>query len=181
MDKTFELIGEEEQRSLIFNLHVGFGKTVFALRLFMELGVKTLIVVNKKILMQQWIERAHDFIDCSLAQEIAKKKSTPSFFEIFPDLHIGVINTLVKNPKSFFDQYSSIIIDEVHFIPSDNFIGILQLASKINYTFGLSATSERQDKKHNLYYAYFDNILIRALEYEGAVDLRVYGFIDRDD
>ena len=52
MDKVLALIEGKIQQNTIMNLYTGFGKTVFALNLFIKIGVKTLIVVNKKTLLE---------------------------------------------------------------------------------------------------------------------------------
>lgn len=41
----------------LLDLYTGFGKTVLALKIIAQLGVKTLIIVHKGFLVDQWIEK----------------------------------------------------------------------------------------------------------------------------
>ena len=46
----------------LLDLYTGFGKTVVALKLIAVIGVKTLIIVHKGFLVDQWIERISQFL-----------------------------------------------------------------------------------------------------------------------
>ena len=46
----------------ILQLPTGFGKTVLALSLIAKLGKKTMVVVNREFLMNQWIDRINKFL-----------------------------------------------------------------------------------------------------------------------
>ena len=46
----------------IISVPCGYGKTVLALYILAKLGVKTLVVVHKEFLMNQWKERIEQFL-----------------------------------------------------------------------------------------------------------------------
>ena len=46
----------------LLEIPCGRGKTVMALKIAAELGVKTLVIVHKTFLANQWIERIRQFI-----------------------------------------------------------------------------------------------------------------------
>jgi len=46
----------------LLEIPCGRGKTVMALKILSELGVKTLVIVHKGFLLSQWVERIHQFL-----------------------------------------------------------------------------------------------------------------------
>ena len=46
----------------LLEIPCGRGKTVMALKILAELGVKTLVIVHKGFLLNQWIERIEQFL-----------------------------------------------------------------------------------------------------------------------
>ena len=57
----------KEDNGCILCLGCGYGKTIIALKLLLQLGFKTLIVVHKTFLLNQWIERINMFIkNCNI-------------------------------------------------------------------------------------------------------------------
>ncbi len=61
--------------------------------------------------------------------------------------------------KEHKDDFDLIIVDECHKLGANSFNNILMIYGKSKYIFGLSATPDRSDKKHTIYFPYFDNII----------------------
>jgi superfamily II DNA or RNA helicase len=126
----------------ILCLSCGAGKTAIALYLITKLKKKTLIVVHKEFLIQQWIERIKQFLpdaDIGLIQgSVIDFKNK--------DIVVGMIQSLsTKNYSiSQFDSFGMCIFDECHRVPCKVFSKVL---FKINskYMLGLSATPNRND------------------------------------
>lgn len=119
----------------------GSGKTCIALWLASQLKKRTLIVVHKEFLMNQWIERIQQFIPGASIGIIQQNRC-----EIDNDIIIGMVQTLTKReyPAGTFDSIHFTILDEVHHMACQVFSQtFFKLGSKV--TLGLSATPKRTD------------------------------------
>ena len=126
----------------ILSLPCGFGKTILALYFISILKKKTIVIVHKEFLMNQWIERI------KFALPMAKVGIVQGYkCEIEnSDIVIGMLQTLSMKdfPDNTFDDIGHVIIDECHRIPSRVFSKAL-LKINSNYMLGLSATPNRKD------------------------------------
>jgi superfamily II DNA or RNA helicase len=115
------------------------------------MATKTIILVHKEFLMNQWIERIADFLPSARVGQIQANK-----LEIEgKDIVIGMIQTLFSRdcPTGTFDSFGLTIIDEVHHIGSEMFSRTL-LKIVTPYILGISATVERKDKLTKVLYMY---------------------------
>ena len=140
VQKTLEAY--HEKGGGILSLPCGFGKTICGLYFISKLAKKTLIIVHKEFLLNQWIER----IEFALPEaKIGIIQGTKYDIED-KDIIIGMLQTLSMKDlsKDTFDDIGHVIIDECHRIPSRIFMKAL---FKINckYMLGLSATPNRKD------------------------------------
>lgn len=124
----------------------GFGKTVIAAWLIAQRKVNTLILVHRRILVDQWRERLGLFLDIPL-EDIGmygggKKKLTGK-------IDIAVIQSLQRKGvvQDFVADYGHIIIDECHHVSAFSFEQILKQV-KARYIHGLTATPTRRDGHH---------------------------------
>lgn len=118
----------------------GSGKTRLGLGLAKALGYKTLVVVPTEYLMLQWKEEFEDMFPdtCKAGTYSGKHKSDG-------DVVIGIINSLLKLPKEYFEQFGFIIFDESHDYCSETFSQIFWRAQRI-CNLSLTATpDERKD------------------------------------
>jgi superfamily II DNA or RNA helicase len=126
----------------IISLPCGWGKTVIGLYLCGKLGVKTLIIVHKEFLVNQWKERILQFIpDAKIG--IIQQNITDV---IGKDIVIGMLQSISMKdyPEWIFDEFGFTILDECHHLGAEVFSRALP---KVNsrYTLGLSATPYRTD------------------------------------
>jgi superfamily II DNA or RNA helicase len=118
----------------------GFGKTAVASAIIAQRSVKTLILVNKTALINQWKERLMSYfsIDGKAIGILGKGKKSLNGI-----LDIATLQSL-KNRPELIEEYSQIIIDEAHHIPAVSFeIPLKRFKGK--YVVGLSATPKRKD------------------------------------
>ena len=116
--------------------------TVMALHLLAKLKKRTLIIVHKQFLMDQWIERINQFLpDASVG--IIKQKVC----EINNDIVIGMIHsiTMREYPPGTLDGFQNVVFDECHHISSHTFSRALFKTGGTKYRLGLSATPTRKD------------------------------------
>ena len=116
--------------------------TICGLYFISQLSKKTLIIVHKEFLMNQWIERINFALpDAKIGIVQGNKCEIEN-----NDIIIGMLQTLSMKDfsKDTFDDIGHVIIDECHRIPSRIFMKAL---FKINckYMLGLSATPNRKD------------------------------------
>jgi superfamily II DNA or RNA helicase len=148
--------------------------TVMALKIISLLQKKTLILVHKEFLMNQWIERAAEFVPSARIGKI----QAATFDIQNKDIVIGMIQTLYDKeyPIGTFDSFGLTIIDEVHRIGSEQFSRTL-FKTITPYMLGISATVERKDKLTKVLYMFIgpkiysenrkdtDPVCVRAITY----------------
>ena len=124
-----------------------FGKTVLAAWMIGERKINTLILVNKKPLMTQWVERLSQFLNIP-QKEIGvwgggKHKYTGK-------IDVALIQSLVRRGavnKEIVGSYGQLIVDECHGVPAISFEAVTN-AFTGRYILGLSATPVRRDGMH---------------------------------
>lgn len=122
--------------------------TTVALALSAHLKVRTMIVVHKEFLANQWVEKIKEF--CPGASIGRVQGDT---FDLEKDFVIAMIQTMCMRefePK-VFDSIGLLIVDEAHHIGAPAFS---QFMFKIcpKFTLGLTATPERKDGLTRLLY-----------------------------
>jgi len=127
----------------IISLPCGWGKTVIALYLISKLSVKSLIVVHKEFLLNQWKERIQEFLPEAKIGIIQQNLVDV----VGKDIVICMLQSISMKeyPHWVFEDFGTVIIDEAHHISSEVFSRALpKLNSK--YMLALSATPKRKDK-----------------------------------
>lgn len=156
IDKIVPHIKENDGGVLV--LPCAAGKTVLSLYLSCLFKVKTLVIVHKTFLLNQWKERAEQFTNASVGIIQQNKVDIDG-----KDIVIGMLQSIAKDKydSAIFRDFGMVIFDEAHHAPSQYFSKALPIiASKI--TIGLSATPVRQDKLEKILYWYFGDILYKA-------------------
>jgi superfamily II DNA or RNA helicase len=159
----------------ILEVPCGRGKTIMALNIISKLKQKTIILVHKEFLMNQWIDRIKDFLPSARVGIIQG-----SVFDIHDkDIVIAMIQTLYNKEykTDAFASFGLTIIDEVHRIGSEEFSKTLtKIITK--YMLGISATVDRKDGLTDILYMYIgdkiyneerkDNfdVQVRAIQYK---------------
>lgn len=123
-----------------------FGKTVVAAWLIAQRGVNTLVVVHRRQLMEQWIERLTTFLDWP-RDEIGRfgggRKNPMGLLDVALVQSLsrkGVVHDLVG-------EYGHLVVDECHHLSAASFEQVVRQA-KAKYVTGLSATVTRKDGHH---------------------------------
>src|SRR5205807_2000627 len=123
-----------------------FGKTVVAAWLIARRGVNTLVLVHRRQLQQQWIERLSNFLGMP-ARTIGRigggrTKATGL-------LDVAVIQSMVRSGlvDDLVSNYGHLIVDECHHPSAQSFEQVARQA-KAKFVTGLSATVTRKDGQH---------------------------------
>ena len=142
----------------LLELPCGFGKTSISLYILCRLKKKTLVIVHKEFLMNQWIERIQQFIPNA---KIGKIQGQIIDIE-GKDIVLGMLQSLSMKdyPASMFDSFGLTIIDEVHHISSEVFsCALFKLVTK--YMLGLSATMERSDGTTKVFKMFLGDVVYK--------------------
>tara|TARA_B110000977_G_scaffold158096_1_gene201389 strand:- start:2400 stop:3740 length:1341 start_codon:yes stop_codon:yes gene_type:complete len=125
----------------ILSLPCGFGKTTVALAISCTLGYRTMIIVHKEFLANQWRERIEQFCPGASIGIVRQSK-----IETDCDFVIAMLQSLSMKEYTFdnFDSIGTVIVDEAHHICAKVFS---QSLFKIcpRHIYGLSATPIRKD------------------------------------
>jgi len=123
-----------------------FGKTMVAAWLIAQRGVSTLVLVHRRQLLDQWVERLSAFLamPAKTIGRIGGGRRRPSGL-----LDVAVIQSLAR--KGVVDDcvadYGHLIVDECHHLSAHSFEQVTRQA-KARFVVGLSATVTRKDGHH---------------------------------
>ncbi|RLA38933.1 MAG: restriction endonuclease subunit R [Gammaproteobacteria bacterium] len=130
----------------ILSAPTAFGKTVLASWLIAQRKTNVLILVHRRQLMEQWIERLSTFLGLE-QKEIGRIGGGRR--NVSGRIDVGVIQSL--NKKGVVDDllagYGYVIVDECHHISAKSFEDVMR-ACPAKYITGLSATVTRRDGHH---------------------------------
>lgn len=159
--------------SVILSMYCGFGKTITSINIACSIKMKTLIIVNKIVLMKQWEESINTFCPFATVQKVTPK----SVLNADADFYIiNAINT-VKMGEEFFSNIGIVIVDEAHLIMAETVSKCLNNVSP-RYLIGLTATPYRPDGLDKLLEFYFGvNKIVRELWREHKVYKVSTGFV----
>ena len=147
----------KNQEGGTISLPPGRGKTVIACKLISELKKKTLVVVHKTFLLNQWKNRIEQFLPDARVGIVQGK-----IIDVDDkDIVIGMLQSLsLKDdyPDDLFDDIGTIIFDECHHLSAEKFSQILRRIS-VPYMIGLSGTPFRNDKLEKVFEYYIGKML----------------------
>lgn len=138
-----------------------FGKTIVAAKLIAEKKTNTLIIVHRKQLLSQWIEKLSEFLVIKEVLSPQKKKSGRKKQQsligqicggkenLTAIIDVAIMQSLNRDDEILHcvKEYGLIIVDECHHIPAFSFERVLKNADA-KYIYGLTATPTRLDGHH---------------------------------
>jgi superfamily II DNA or RNA helicase len=144
--------------SILLSMYCGFGKSATSMKIACDIGLKTLIIVNKIILIKQWEEGINIFCPSASVQKITTKSKKEDC-----DFYIINAQNVEKMGKFFFSDIGTVIVDEAHLIMAETLSRCLQFIHP-RYLIGLTATPYRVDGLNLLLDFYFGKYkIIRTL------------------
>ncbi|WP_108821189.1 DEAD/DEAH box helicase [Dysgonomonas sp. Marseille-P4361] len=141
----------------------GSGKTIIGLELISQKKQPTLILVHRKQLFDQWIDRIQNFLSIPKKQigQIGNQKD-----KIGKEVTIAMIQSLTRGDLSELkNRFGMVIVDECHHIPAKSFREVI---TQLNcyYLYGLTATPKRKNNDEKLIYVYIGNIIYEMTQKE---------------
>lgn len=124
----------------------GIGKTVIAAHLIAARARSSLVLVHRKPLLEQWIERLGQFLDLDPASigTIGGGRSKPT-----GRVDVAMVQSLARldSLDELLLGYGHLVVDECHHVPAVTTERVLQCAPA-RYVTGLTATPHRRDGHH---------------------------------
>ncbi len=137
-DEVFETLNRS--KSIVLCLHTGFGKTIFALYLASKIGLRTMVLCHRTIIIDQWVAAAKKYLPKATVEVWNAKKKPKKI----PDIMIANVLNITKWSREEYSSFGLILCDEVHTMCTEQFIKSL-LWFTPQYIIGLSATPFRTD------------------------------------
>lgn len=162
----------------LLELPCAMGKTVLGLNIISQLKKKTLIIVHKEFLLNQWVERIQQFLPGARVGRIQGQ-----IVDIEDkDIVIGMLQSLSMKDyhESTFQSFGLTIIDEVHHISSEVFsCALFKIVTK--YTLGLSATMNRKDGTTKVFKMFLGEVVFKGKrDEEHDVVVRAIEYVSND-
>lgn len=130
----------------VLSATTAFGKTVVAAWLIAERRVNTLVLVHRRQLLEQWVDRLSTFLNVPPAAigQIGGGRHKPT-----GTLDVALIQSLVRKGvvSDRVGDYGHLIVDECHHLSAHSFEQVARRA-KARFVAGLSATVVRKDGHH---------------------------------
>jgi len=138
----------------------GSGKTVIGLKIISEKQQPSLIIVHRKQLLEQWVERIEVFLGIPNNEigRIGQGKAKPG-----KSITVAMIQSLDKyidkqETDEFARSFGTIIVDECHHIPAKTFSKTISKLSPY-YQYGLTATPFRKGNDGKIIFAHMGIII----------------------
>jgi hypothetical protein len=142
----------------------GSGKTIIGLEIIIEKQQPALIIVHRKQLFDQWIDRIQNFLKIPKKEigQIGNQKNN-----IGKLITIAMIQSLARidDFSQLSNAFGTIIIDECHHIPAKSFREAI-INFNAFYLYGLTATPKRKTNDEKLIFVYIGNILHHINQHE---------------
>lgn len=150
----------------VLSAATAFGKTVVCSYLIAERKVNTLILLQSKDLLNQWVDELNKFLNIKeeppeYETKTGRKKKRDSVIGILHGskntltgiVDVAMVGSMYKKGKfnDLINSYGMVIMDECHHAASNTSMELLQ---KINakYVYGVSATPKRGDSLDRIIY-----------------------------
>jgi superfamily II DNA or RNA helicase len=138
----------------------GTGKTIVGLKIIADKQQPALIIVHRKQLAEQWIERIQSFLGIPKNEigSIGQGKSKTG-----KKITIALIQSLSRmlenaDQNGLTNKFGTIIVDECHHIPAESYRNIIGKLSSF-YLYGLTATPFRKYNDGKLIFIHLGEII----------------------
>ena len=178
VEKFVNHVNNSPPKGGLLELPCAWGKTSASLYILSRLKKKTIVIVHKEFLMNQWIERIQQFLPKARIGKI----QGPTVDVDNKDIVLCMLQSLISKdyPANTFDSFGLTIIDEVHHISSQTFSNALfKVVTK--YMLGLSATMDRKDGTTKVFKMFLGDVVHKAeRKNDGEVEVRALTYKTND-
>jgi superfamily II DNA or RNA helicase len=161
----------------LLSVPCGRGKTLMAIYLITKLKLKTLVVVHKSFLLDQWIKSINTFTDAKTGTIRG-----PIIDVENKDIVIGMLQSLSMKDydDKLFENFNFVIYDEAHHAASKVFSRcLMKIGGK--YTLALSATPYRGDGLIKIIHWFLGDIIYReSVRINEQVLVKIFNYKSSD-
>ena len=176
---TFMKSADKGDGGGLLEVPCGRGKTICALNIISKIKKKTLVIVHKGFLLNQWIERIEQFLPNA---RIGKIQGQVIDIED-KDIVIGMLQSLSMKdyPCEVFSSFGLTVVDEVHHIAAEVFVrSLFKIVTP--YVLGLSATMQRKDGLTKVFKMFLGDIIYKEKrDGNDKVIVKAYTFLTNDE
>ena len=147
--------------SFMMEAPTGFGKTWCAMDIIAKFGKKTIIVVTKEDIRDQWIAAAKALLGLEVGKGIGLIQGD-TCSTVGASIVIAMIQSLSKEaryPEHVFKDFGLAVWDECHRVAADNFSNSAYRIPAMA-RLGISATPDRKDGKEEVLHAHIGPIRV---------------------
>lgn len=151
----------KEGKNFVFEAPTGFGKTWVVTDVISKIGKKTIIIVTKEDILDQWVFALETLLGLSRANDIGFIKADRHDV-VSKKVVIATVQSIAKYGRyssSLFDLFGLAIWDECHRIGADFFSqSCFMIPAKLRL--GVSATPDRKDGREEVIQAHIGETLV---------------------
>lgn len=130
----------------------GSGKTIIGMELIARHGLPALVLVHRKELLEQWVERIQTFLNIpktKIGRFYGTKKKRGA------QITVGLLQSFsrAKDLSDYTNAFGTIVVDECHHIPASTFRSTI-VRFNPHYLYGLTATPKRKWGDEKIIHAY---------------------------
>jgi len=135
----------------------GSGKTIMGLGIVAVKKQPALIIVHRKQLFDQWVERIQSFL--GIAEPFIGKIS-PGRQKVGTHITVVMIQSLatIEESDSLFNSFGLILVDECHHVPAKTFREVISRFSSY-FLYGLTATPIRKNNDEKLIFIHIGDVI----------------------
>lgn len=141
----------------LISMPPGTGKTVLAIKIISELKTRSLVLVPRTFLLNQWKKRFIEFTNLS-EDDIGLIRGKKCEFD--KPVSIGMVSSVSKKeyPAEFYRSFGCIVLDEVHHFGAETWRLCLDKFPAVSRV-GLSATMSRGDGLERVFRYHIGDII----------------------
>lgn len=141
----------------------GSGKTVMGLQIIAEKKLPALVVVHRRQLMEQWIQRIEGFLGIP-RREIGRIGQGKA--KMGKAVTVAMIQSLGKQiekdqNQDFTNSFGTLLVDECHHIPAETYRKTISALAPF-YQYGLTATPFRKFSDGRIIFAHLGEIIAKV-------------------
>jgi superfamily II DNA or RNA helicase len=159
----------------------GWGKTFMSLSIMGSIKRKTIIIVHKEFLVEQWKK---ELLRVYPTLQIGKLQADKEEIGDEYDVTIAMLQTVAKRdyPEGYFGDFGFAIFDECHHLGAAYFSRTL-MKIQTKHMLGLSATPDRTDGLSKVFTWYLGDLTtrIKNREADAEVEVRIYSYTSTDE
>lgn len=161
----------------VITMACGGGKTTISIYIMCKLKKKTLIVVHKNFLLQQWKDRIEQFAPTANIGILKAKKLDVDD----KDVVIASLQSLSMKDydENLFKGFGFVVYDECHHLSAEVFSNALKKVN-VTYSLGLSATPKRKDGLTKVFLWHLGNIVYNPKKVNDIVDVNIIEYFDNN-